>query len=144
MAFYSKIDTAKKNRLGTLRKDYAGNVYVYGKGVSSLAAGDWVTYDEVFAPSRLVGNAIGPVAISMSANTSATNYSWFQVWGNNTIAKTDTVLADKPLFIDGTTGRADDAVVTGDLILGAFSMAADSSNVCSVFIAYPSVTDLLG
>jgi hypothetical protein len=76
----------------------------------------------------------------MAANTSATNYSWFQVHGVNTIAKTDTVAADKPLYIDGTTGRADDAVVNGDLIYNAFSQTADTTNVCTVRIHYPFVT----
>jgi hypothetical protein len=100
--------------------------------------------DEAFAPTLLAANAIGPVAISMVANTSATNYSWYQVYGTNLIAKTDTVAADKQLYIDGTAGRADDAVVTGDMILGASTNDADATNVCSVRISYPFVTDALG
>lgn len=139
MSFSTAIHTSKKFRLGTKKTDVDGNVFVYGKGVASLAAGSWVTLDENFAPTLLAANAVGPVAISMSANTSATNYSWFQIYGNNTIAKSDTTAADAALFIDGTAGRVDDAGVAGDWISGAVSTAADTSNVLPVFIAYPFV-----
>ena len=141
MAFYDKIDTSKKNRLGTRRKDYAGNEYVYLKGVASTAAGSWVSFDESHATALLAANAVGQVAISMAANTSATNYSWYQIYGVNTIASTDTVAADKGLYIDGTAGRADDAGVAGDMIFGAKSEAADATNVCTVRLVYPFVND---
>jgi hypothetical protein len=144
MAFYSDIHATKKFRLGTEKTDVDGKVYIYLKGVASTAAGSWVTFDENFATTLLAANAVGPVAISMAANTSATNYSWYQVKGINAIASTDTVAADKALYIDGTAGRADDAVVSGDLIVGAASMAADSSNVCTVMLNRPFVTDVLG
>lgn len=141
--WYEALHTSKRFRLGTVKTDVKGNEYIYLKGVGSNAAGVWSTYDENFAPTLLVANAIGPVSISMAANTSATNYSWYQVHGVNLIASTDTVAADKPLYIDGTTGRADDAVVNGDLIYGAISMSADATNVATVWIHYPFVTDIV-
>lgn len=143
MAFYDQTHTTKKFRLGTKKTDVASNQYIYMKGVASLAAGSWVTYDENHAPTLLAADAVGPVAISMVANTSATNYSWFQVDGVNTIAKTDTVAADLPLYIDGTAGRTDDAVVNGDLVYGAFSQTADTSNVATVRIHFPFVTNIV-
>jgi hypothetical protein len=144
MAWYSDTDSSKKFPLGFTRQDVNGNEYIYMKGVASLAIGSWVTFDENFAPTLLAADAVGPVAISMAANTAATTYSWFQRKGVNTVAKTDTVAADVQLYIDGTAGRADDAVVTGDLILGASSQTADTSNVATVRIDYPSVTNVLG
>lgn len=144
MAFYTDIHLVKKFRLGLRKGDVGSNTFIYMKGVASNAAGKWVTYDEGFVPTLLAANAVGPVAISMSANTSATNYSWYQVQGINTIASTDTVAADKALFIDGTAGRADDAVVTGDLIIGAYSMTADTANVATVSLSNPHVSDVLG
>ena len=50
--------------------------------------------------------------------------------------------ADKALYIDGTAGRADDADVSGDSIHGAFSMTADTTNVATVMLNYPFVTDI--
>jgi hypothetical protein len=142
--WYEAIHASKRYRLLEEKRDVKGNVYVYLKGVSSLAAGSWVTFDEGGVTTLLAANAVGPVAISMSANTDSTKFSWFQRVGVNLIASTDTTAADKALYIDGTSGRADDAVVSGDLICGAYSQAADSSNVCTVRIDRPYVTDVLG
>lgn len=140
----SVVDAAQVHTLGTRARDTSGNEYVYLKGVGSTTAGSWVSYDENYATTLLAGNAVGPVAIAMAAIDATTEFGWYQIYGVNTVAKTDTVAADKALFIDGTAGRADDAVVTGDLIVGAQSMTADSSNVATVFIQYPHVTDVLG
>lgn len=139
----SVVDTAAQVQLGSRMRDAAGNEYIYLKGVASTGAGSWVTFDENYATTLLAANAVGPVAIAMAA-TVASTYGWYQIYGVNTVAKTDTVAADKALFIDGTNGRADDAVVTGDLIVGASSQTADTSNVATVQITYPYVTDVLG
>lgn len=139
----SIVDTVAKHPLGTKAFDKSGNEYIYLLGVASTAAGSWVTYDEAFATTLLAANAIGPVAIAMAAIV-ASRYGWYQVRGKNIIASSDTTADDKPLFIDGTAGRVDDAVVTGDLVVGAFSRGSDSSNVLTVQINYPCVTDTLG
>ncbi len=144
MAFYSQVDAEQKQRLGRRIRDAANKEYIYLKGVTSTAAGSWVSFDENHATALLAANAVGRVGIAMAAIDASTKYGWYQIYGVNTIASTDTVAADKALFIDGTSGRADDAVVTGDLIVGAKSEAADSSNVCTVSLNYPFVTDVLG
>jgi hypothetical protein len=118
------------------------NEYIYLKGGTNVAVGSWVTFDENHAPTLVTTTAVGFVAISMAANTLTTTYSWYQVYGVNTVAKTDTVAADKPLYIDGTAGRADDAVVNGDLIYGAISETSDTSNVATVRISYPFTTGI--
>lgn len=143
--WYEAVHTTKRFRLGTEKTDIAGNKYVYLAGVSSLAAGDWVSFNASnFTAVRLAANAIGKVGVSMSANTSATNYSWFQVYGKNTIAKSDSgVVSGAALYIDATTGRADDTVVAGDLIAGAFAASADTSNVISAMLNNPFCTDTL-
>jgi hypothetical protein len=142
MAFYDEVHATKKYRLGTRKRDVAGNEYVYLKGVASNAAGKWVVFDENYATTLLTADEVGPVGISMAAFDATTEYGWAQVWGVNTVASTDTIAADKALYIDGTAGRADDADVAGDSIHGAFSMTADTSNVATVFLNYPFVTDI--
>jgi hypothetical protein len=137
------VDTTAKHVLGTKAYDAIGNKYIYLKGVASTGLGSWVTYDKDYATALLTANAVGPVAIAMAAIV-ASSYGWYLVEGITTTAKTDTVAANKPLFIDGTDGRADDAVVTGDLIVGAISLSADSANVTTVWINRPCVTDVLG
>lgn len=137
----AQIDTALSNViLGAEMYDRSGNLYKYLQGVDSTVAGDWVKFDEAFLTTRLVADAVGPVAIAMAAIL-ANQYGWYQVAGVNTIARTDTVAADKGLYIDGTTGRADDEGVAGDAIHGAMSMTADTSNVATVYITRPYVSD---
>lgn len=133
-------------RLGRKVRTADGSEYIWMKGVASLVLGDWVTFNgSSYATVRLIADAVGPVAIAMSANTVTTNQSWYQIAGINTVSNSDTVAgANVPLFIDGTTGRVDDAVVTGDMVVNAFPTAADTTNVLPVYIFYPCVTNSLG
>ena len=142
MSWYEEIDTVKKFPLGHRNKDVNGNEYVYLKGVASNASGEWLVWDEDYATTRLTADEVGPVGVSMSAFDVTTEFGWAQIYGKNTVAKTDTVATDKALYIDGTAGRADDADVAGDSIHGAFSMTADTSNVATVFLSYPWVSDI--
>lgn len=130
-------------RLGREVRTADGNVYMFLKGVASSSAGSWVTYDENYTTTLLAANAVGPVAIAMGAAV-ANEFGWFQVYGFNTISKSDTTVADVALYIDGTAGRVDDAVVAGDLVIGANSTAADTANVLPVWINRPFVTNVLG
>lgn len=140
----STVDSSQQIAVGTRGFDGSGNEYIYASGVASTVAGDWVVFDENFATTRLVANEVGPVGIAMAAVNSGSSYGWYQIFGTNTIAVTDTIAADKALYIDGTAGRVDDAGVSGDIVLNAYSMTADTANVATVFISYPSVTDDLG
>lgn len=145
--FHSKtsiVDTTQLASLGSRGVDKNGNEYIYLQGVGSTVAGDWVVYNEDYGTTRLVANEVGPVAIAMAAVNATTSYGWYQIFGVNTVARTDTISADKSLYIDGTAGRVDDLGVTGDLIIGAYSMTADTSNVATVWITYPHVSDDLG
>lgn len=145
-AFHSDtsiIDTSNQFILGMRSWDSAGNEYVYLQGTASTVAGDWIVYDKDFGTTRLVPDEVGPVGIAMAAVV-ADNFGWYQNFGINTIAKTDTIAANSSLYIDGTVGRVDDAGVSGDLVIGAYSMTADTSNVATVSINYPSVSNEVG
>jgi hypothetical protein len=139
----SIVDSSQQIPLGTRVRDTAGNEYVYLKGVTSTAAGSWVTYNSAtYATTLLAADAVGPVAIAMAAVDANTKFGWYQVFGNNSIAKSDTVAGAGALYIDGTAGRVDDADVAGDVVIGAYSTAADTSNVLPVFISYPHVSNI--
>jgi hypothetical protein len=129
--------------LGETYTDGKGRKYIFLSGVAGTAAGSWVTFDENYQTTLLSANAVGPVAVA-KAPIVASNKGWYQIYGVCTNAVTDTVAADKALYIDGTPGRADDAVVTGDLIVGACSLTADTANVATVMLNFPFVTDILG
>lgn len=134
------VDSSAVHNVGTRAVDVNGNEYIYGLGVANTAAGSWVSFDEVLASTLLAANAVGRVGIAMAAIV-ASKYGWYQIYGKNTIAACDTVADNKPLYIDDTAGRCDDAGVAGDLIFGAYSRSTDSSNVCTVELSYPFVAD---
>lgn len=134
--WYQAIHATKRFRLGTIKKDISGKEFVYLSGAASLATGDVVTYDENFAPTRTAAGARGMVGVAASANTSTTNYSWFQIKGLASV-KSGTVLADKPCYVTATTSQIDDAVVSGDKIDGMITQAADSGGFVQVHLNYP-------
>lgn len=117
--------------------------YIFLAGAANTANNVVVTYDENFATTLIAANAVGPVAVARATVDTTSKYGWYQVRGTGTVSS-DTTAADKSLFIDGTAGRVDDAVVTGDLILNMTSTAADTSNVLPVEMNNPRVTDVLG
>ena len=138
-----QVDTTKRWALGT--KFFMGDKsYVYVQGVSSGAAGKWVTFTPAGVTTLLAANASGEVGILMSALDATTDYGFAQIFGENTIASVDAVAsAGLPLYIDGTAGRADAGTdVSGDFIIGAISTSAASSNVASVFLNYPMVINV--
>ena len=68
MAFSSAIHSTKKYRLGTQLKDANGGVWVYGQGVASTVAGDFVVFDKSWQSSRLTtSSAGGPVGVAGAA-----------------------------------------------------------------------------
>lgn len=139
------VDAAARNTLGLIAQDNQGGEYIYLSGVASVSVGSWVTYDENGVTALLTANAVGPVAVAMAAVT-AGYYGWFCIKSPKAgvTGKCDTIADNKAVFIDGTDGRVDDAVVTGDLVLNAFSRSTDSSNLATFQIDHPSVNDNLG
>src|SRR5262245_44421019 len=138
-----QIDTTKRADLGT--KIYLGSeAYVYVQGVTSGAVGSWVTFTPAGVTTLLAANASGEVGILKAALDATTKYGWAQIFGNNTEAKVDAVASvGLPLYIDGTAGRADAGTdVSGDFIIGAISTSVAASNVASVFLNFPMVTNV--
>lgn len=133
-----------KFALGEIVTDQLGKQYIFLTGVASTVAGSWVTFDEAYLTTLLAANAVGPVGVAMAA-TVASTYGFYQIYGHCATSASDTVAAgDVALYIDGTAGRVDDAVVAGDLVVGAFAMDADATNVLPVFLSFPFVTNVLG
>lgn len=137
------LDSAAQHALGTRARDASGNEYIYALGVASTVEGSWVSWGaSTYQTALLASSAIGFVGIAQAA-TVASTYGWYMIWGYEATTASDTVAGAGVLYIDGTAGRVDDAVVAGDLIYGAISTAADTSNVLPAIISYPYVNDQL-
>lgn len=135
-----QVDTEKRFPLGR-RIDLGNDSYVYVQGVTNGAVGAFVTYTLAGVTTLLAANAIGRVGVMQSALDATTKFGFIRVRGIDTAAKTDTVAANTVPYIDGTAGRVDDAVVAGDKVYNAIILSADASNVATVGLWDPYVTD---
>ena len=138
----TKVFTTQDNPLGMRAFDAAGNEYIFLKGVASLAAGDWVTYNPatgvtVRAPAATTN---GMLAVAIAAPV-AGQFGWFQIFGltpTYTAITTDAAADGKTLTIgSGTAGRASTGPVTTKNVFGAVGVGASASNIGTAFICYP-------
>src|SRR6478752_2636747 len=92
-------------------KDYGAGEFIYLKGVASTVLGSWVTYNaDDGTTALLVPDAIGPVAVAMSANV-AGQYGWYQIQGKAVACVATGFLDNANIYATATPGVADDAVV---------------------------------
>lgn len=128
----STVSTTQNHPLGMIVQAYDNGPAAYGqgefiylKGVTSTAQGSWVTYNSDDGTTTLLAaNAIGPVAVAMSACDAATKYGWYQIQGK-TVGKALTGYVDNALvYATATDGSVDDAVVAGDRVKGALGASA--------------------
>lgn len=132
-----------QQQVKTRARDANGNEYILLGGVASTAIGTPVTFDEVGSTTLLAANAQGPVAIAMAAVTSASNYGWYQIYGDGYALAGGDIAADSALYISGTTGYVDDLDVAQDAIVGMIANAAAVSGAtCRVWLNYPFVHDI--
>jgi hypothetical protein len=144
-------DTVQNHPLGTIVRavdpTYGAGEFIYLKGVASTAVGSWVTYNmDDGTTTLLAANAIGPVAVAMSANV-ASQYGWYQIQGK-AVGKVLAAYADNGLvYATATAGSVDDAVVTGDMVVnakGASAIDTPSTGLAEMEISRPFVNDLTG
>jgi hypothetical protein len=144
-------DTVQNHPLGTIVRatdpTYGAGEFIYLAGVASTAVGSWVTYNmDDGSTTLLAANAIGPVAVAMSANV-ASQYGWYQIQGK-AVGKVLASYADNGLvYCTSTAGSVDDAVVGGDLVVnakGASAIGTPSSGLAEMEISRPFVNDLTG
>lgn len=138
----SVVDTTQRHPVGTRAWDVNGNEYVYVAGVTSCAAGSWLTLDEANQASLAVADAKGRVAVAMAAIV-ASSWGWAQIYGKNTIAKVLANFADNgSIYLTSTAGSVDDADVAGDAVIGAWGRSAVAGGVATVELNYPAVHDI--
>lgn len=125
---------------------YGAGEFIYLKGLAATAVGTWVTYNaDDGSTALLAANAIGPVAVAMSANLAGYN-GWYQISGK-AIGLCLAAFADNAnVYSTATPGSVDDAVVAGDRVQGAKGASAigtPSGSFAEFEIARPFVNDAL-
>ncbi len=145
----AETSTTLKHRLGDRFKcsdeTYGPGEFIYLAGVASTAVGSVVTFNLDNGTTALaVANAVGPVAVAMSANTAATSYGWYQIYGKGVARVLAGFLDDADCYLTSTAGSVDDTDVAGDYIRGmkgASAVGTPSANLAEVELAYPEVAD---
>lgn len=144
----AETSATQRHPLGTRVKatdpTYGEGEFIYLKGLANTAIGSWVTFSQDDnSTTLLAADAIGPVAVSMSANV-ASQYGWYQIYGK-AIGKALASYADNGLvYATATAGSVDDAVVAGDrvkLALGASAVDTPSTGFAEFEIQYPFMDD---
>ena len=124
----ANTETDARVALGTIVRAvdpvYGAGEFIYLKGVASTAVGSWVTYNpDDFSTALLAANAIGPVAVAMSANV-ASQYGWYQIQGKAVGLVASGFVDNANVYATATAGTVDDAVVAGDRVKGAVGASA--------------------
>jgi hypothetical protein len=127
---------------GTRQFDEAGNEYIYLMGIGSTVVGSVVTFGlngtTAFQSALSVTGAKGAVAIALAA-TLAAQWGWYQIFGFGSALFNGAAVAGAALY-SASTGKCDDAIVSGDQIDGAFVAATVGSAVLgAVFLNYPAM-----
>jgi hypothetical protein len=141
-------DTVAKVPLGTrlhaYDPTYGDGEFIYLKGLAATAVGTWVTYNmDDMSTTLLAANAIGPVAVSMSANV-ASQYGWYQIYGKAIGLCLTGFLDNANVYATATAGSVDDAVVAGDRVkncVGASAIGTPAAGQAEFEIAYPVMDD---
>lgn len=144
----AETSTTQEHDLGTIMRmsdpTYGVGEFIYLQGVASTAVGSWVTYNaDDYSTALLAANAIGPVAVAMSACV-ASNYGWYQISGK-AVGKALASFADNAnVYATATAGSIDDAVVAGDrvkLAKGASAVDTPSTGLAEFEIHRPFMDD---
>jgi hypothetical protein len=144
-----EVSTTQRHPLGRIvmaqHQTYGTGEFIYLRGVASTAVGSWVVYNlDDMSTTLLVANAIGPVAVSMSANTSSSTFGWYQIQGKAVGLCLTGFLDNANVYGTATAGSVDDAVVAGDRVKGAVGASAigtPAAGQAEFEIARPFVDD---
>lgn len=151
---FDQIHTTKRFALGTRKRSADNKEYIYLAGVASNAAGAWVninppaggsTVTAQFTPVLAVADGQGALAVSQSANTSATNYSWYQIYGlcDALVLASFDGTNGVGSYLTATAGSLDDTDVAGDFVAGAFAQTDrdTTTGMARFFLSYPQTFD---
>jgi len=144
-------NTSTNNRypVGTIVRAYDATLgageFIYLQGVASLAVGNLVTYNPTTGAVTLSPNTahLGqPVAVAMAANTSTSNYSWYQIEGAAVISKNATKISPAvSVYQSATAGEITGTAASGKQVLNAVSLnsatVASATGTVSVQINRP-------
>lgn len=142
----AETSTTQAHPLGTRVQaqdpTYGVGEFIYLQGLAATVAGSWVTFNQDDGTTTLLAaNAIGPVAVAMSANVE-NQYGWYQIYGKCPSALVLAGFADNAnVYATATAGSVDDAIVAGDRVKNARGASAISGGAAEMELWYPFMDD---
>lgn len=120
--------------------------FIYLKGIANTVVGSVVLYNALTGVTALAtAGDVGDIAVAMSINL-ASGWGWYQVQGVSAMLVLSGMDAvDKLIYLTGTAGSTDDAVVAGDALQNAVSRAVrgtPSTGLAYVQLSRPYVNDI--
>ena len=143
-------EATQKHELGKIvqakSETYGSGEFIYLKGLNATERGTVVTYNaDDFSTALLAANAIGPVAVAMSACLTG-SFGWYQIQGK-AVGKVASLFADNAnVYATATAGTVDDAIVAGDRVKnakGASAIGTPAAGLAELEIARPFMDDAL-
>ena len=129
---FTNVDAsaARTIPVGTIVRGFdsslGGGEFIYLAGVTSNAIGALATWNPVDKTTTLVPNTakLGyPVAVSLTANTTATSYSWYQISGAASVLKSAAAIAKGArIAISGTAGTVLGTSTAGKFVNNAIAV----------------------
>lgn len=124
------LSAARTIPVGTIVRGFdatnGAGEFIYLAGVGALAIGSLVTWNPVDKTTTIVPNTakLGyPVAVSMTANTATTSYSWFQLSGAAAVLKSAAVISKlSRIAISATGGSVFGASTAGKFVNNAIAV----------------------
>ncbi len=111
---------------------YGAGEFILLLGAASTIVGSLVRYNTVaFATTLVAATAVQdvPVAVAMSANTSTTSWSWYQIAGTAVLAKTAViVLPNVAVYISATAGKVKALASAGLQVVACKSQLATTAS----------------
>lgn len=111
---------------------YGQGEFILLLGAASTIVGSMVRYNAVtFATTLVAATAVQdvPVAIAMSANTSTSQWGWYQISGTAVLAKTAViVLPNVAVYISATAGKVKALASAGLQVVACKSQTATTAS----------------
>lgn len=127
--------------------NYGIGEFIYCKGVVGTVVGSEVLISaEDFSTALAVASDVGMIGVAMSICV-ADEFGWYQIFGKAVGLVAANFADNATCFLTATAGTIDDAVVTGDQILGmkgASDVGTPETGLALLDLKYPEVTAAVG
>lgn len=121
---------------------YGMGEFILLRGCANTVVGSVVRYNDVDFDTTLIASTavqVAPVAVAMAANTSTSEWAWYQISGTAVMAKVASgavavVNPNSPVYISATAGKVMGQASAGKQIVAARSQTASTASATTTVL----------